>query len=136
MRIVIDSNIFISAFFYKGNPLKIWMRVIEGLDALYITKDIIEEIEDVIYSEKFKADKNEIERFIKVIKKTSKLITPSTIIDNVCRDKDDNKILSCAISANADFIITGDKDLLVLKEFNNIKILTSKEYLEYMNLNT
>ena len=36
----------------------------------------------------------------------------------------------------ADYIITGDKDLLVLKEFNNIKILTSKEYLEYVNLNT
>ena len=51
-------------------------------------------------------------------------------IENVSRDTDDNKILKCALEGNADFIITGDKDLLVLKEYKNIKIINPKGYLD------
>ena len=67
-----------------------------------------------------------------MIKSVSNIVIPDINIENVCRDNDDNKILSCAVSANADFIITGDKDLLVLNEFNKIKILNPREYLDFV----
>ncbi|MDR2577261.1 MAG: putative toxin-antitoxin system toxin component, PIN family [Chitinispirillales bacterium] len=51
----------------------------------------------------------------------------------LCRDHTDNKFIECAITAGADCIITGNKDLLVLKEYNGIKIITAKEYLEIVN---
>jgi putative PIN family toxin of toxin-antitoxin system len=51
-------------------------------------------------------------------------------IEEVSRDKDDDKILQCGLEGNVDFIITGDKDLLVLNEYKNIKIIKPKDYLE------
>jgi predicted nucleic acid-binding protein len=55
---------------------------------------------------------------------------PKNETEEVSRDKDDNKILQCGLNGNVDFIITGDNDLLVLKEYRNIKIIRPKEYLE------
>ena len=51
-------------------------------------------------------------------------------MEKISRDKDDDKILKCGIESKADFIITGDKDLLVLKEYKNIRIINPREYLE------
>ena len=50
-------------------------------------------------------------------------------IHGVCRDSDDDKILECAVSGNVDFIISGDNDLLSLKEFQGIPIMTASEYI-------
>ena len=55
-------------------------------------------------------------------------------LPDVCRDSDDDKILECALLANADYIISGDDDLLVLEEFRGIRIITAKEYLEKVNI--
>jgi predicted nucleic acid-binding protein len=55
---------------------------------------------------------------------------PQNKIEEISRDKDDNKILQCGIDGNVNFIITGDNDLLVLGEYMNIKIKNPKEYLE------
>jgi len=78
---------------------------------------------------KYKINKNEINEYIKIIESYSiKIISKN--IPEVSRDIDDNKILQCAVDGNCDFIITGDGDLLVLKEYNNIKIIKPREYLE------
>ena len=91
MRIVIDSNVFISSFFWGGHPREIFDRVLNGLDELFITKS-----------------------------------SPKP----VSRDKDDDKIVQCGLDGKVDFIITGDKDLLVLKEYETLKIMTPKNYLK------
>ena len=67
MKIVLDANIFISSFFWGGNPRLILKRVIAGIDILFITKEILDEIEDVIGRPKFHADSEEIHYFINSI---------------------------------------------------------------------
>ena len=52
---------------------------------------------------------------------------------NLCRDKDDNKFIECAVDCDANYIITGDKDLLVLEKYNDIGIVTPKEFLDLYN---
>jgi predicted nucleic acid-binding protein len=65
MKIVLDSNIFVSSFFWKGNPRKIFDRVTNGLDELYITDIILQEIATVMSRKKFDVDINEIEDYVK-----------------------------------------------------------------------
>ena len=130
MKIVIDSNIFISAFFWGGKPKEIFDRVLNGFDELYITDEIVNEINKVMGSNKFTVNNNDIKDYINIIEKYSKKIVSKNNIKSISRDADDDKILQCGIDGNVDYIITGDNDLLILKEYNKIKIIKPKEYLE------
>ncbi|MDR1256857.1 MAG: putative toxin-antitoxin system toxin component, PIN family [Spirochaetaceae bacterium] len=130
MNIVLDANIFISAFFWGGNPRKVLERVIAGIDELFITKEILDEINDVIGRPKFHVDGNEINYFIHLIEEIANKIISKRRINNGRRDKTDNKYIECGITACVDYIISGDIHLLEMKEYENIKMVTAKEYLE------
>ena len=132
MKIVLDANIFISSFFWGGNPRLIVERVIAGTDVLFITKEILDEIEDVIGRPKFHAGKEEIRYFINSIEEIGNKITPNKRIKHGSRDESDNKYIECGITANVDFIISGDTHLLELKKYGNIKIVSAKDYIEMM----
>ena len=130
MRLVLDANIFISSFFWGGNPRNVLERVIEGIDELFITKEILDEIEEVMERPKFHADKEEIDYFISSIEEIGNRIIPKMQIKNGSRDKTDNKYIECGMAANADYIISGDIHLLALREYEKIKIITARNYLE------
>jgi putative PIN family toxin of toxin-antitoxin system len=130
MKVVLDANIFISSFFWGGNPRTILERVIAGTDELFISKEILDEIYDVIRRPKFYADEDEINYFISSIEEIANKIIPKKRIKNGSRDKTDNKYIECGITANVDYIISGDIHLLEIKEYEKIKIITAKDYLE------
>jgi putative PIN family toxin of toxin-antitoxin system len=130
MKLVVDSNVFVSSFFWKGNPRKIIDRITDGFDESYITDEILTEIADVMTRPKFGADAKEITEYIHTIESFSIKIAQPLKIQPISRDADDDKILECALLGDVDFIITGDSDLLVLKEYANIKIVTPKEYVD------
>jgi putative PIN family toxin of toxin-antitoxin system len=130
MKIVLDSNIFVSAFYWKGNPRKVFERVASGLDELYITDEILNEILDVMSRKKFNSNPKEIADYIRIIESFSIKLFTRNKIEKVSRDNNDDKILQCGIDGNVDFIITGDNDLLVLEKYRNVKIIGPKEYLE------
>jgi putative PIN family toxin of toxin-antitoxin system len=130
MKIILDANIFVSSFFWGGNPRKVLERVIEGLDELFITGEILDEIKEVTGRPKFHADKEEVECFIKSIEEIGNKVISKQKIINGSRDKTDNKYLECGITADVDYIISGDIHLLELREYENIKIITAKNYLE------
>jgi putative PIN family toxin of toxin-antitoxin system len=130
MKVVIDINIFVSSFLWEGNPKKVVDRAIEGIDELYISKEILEQISEVMNRPKFKVDREGVKYYMKLIEEISNEIICNGKIQDGSRDTDDNIILECGLTGNVDYIVTGDEDLLVLKEFNGIKIVTPKEYLE------
>jgi len=129
MKIVLDANIFISAFFWGGNPRKIVERVITGLDELFISKEIMIEIEDVIGRPKFHVEKDKIHYLINSIEEIGNKMIPKKHIKNGSRDSGDNKYIECGIAASADYIISGDIHLLELEKYGNIKIVTAKNFL-------
>ncbi|GHV47681.1 hypothetical protein AGMMS49546_37550 [Spirochaetia bacterium] len=102
----------------------------DGTDELYITQEILEQISEVLNRPKFNADQAGVKYYMKSIEEIANELISDIKIQNGSRDVDDNIILECGITGNVDYIITGDDDLLVLKEFNGIKIVTPKEYLE------
>jgi len=132
MKIVLDANIFISASFWGGKPYDVFERVAEGTDLLFVTTDVLEEIESALRKPKFRAYEELINTAILNIQKLSRkvAVAPQAKVSGVCRDPKDDKYLECAIAAKADYIITGDKDLLDLKEYGGVKIVTVKWYLE------
>ena len=130
MRLVLDANIFVSSFFWGGNPRMVLERVIEGIDELFITKEILDEIEEVMGRSKFHAEKEEVEYFINSIEEIGNKIVPKIKIKNGSRDKADNKYIECGMAANVDYIISGDIHLLELREYGNIKIKSAREYLK------
>jgi uncharacterized protein len=131
MRIVLDTNVLISAFLWGGKPKIILDRVFDGKDQLFISKEILDEIFNVLSRERCQLQRRLISLFVREIEEVSELVFPSERITNVVRDVKDHMILECALESEADFIITSDKDLLVLKEFEAIGILQVAEFLVY-----
>jgi len=129
MKIVLDANIFISAFFWGGKPRIVLDRAIRKIDELFISNEILDEIEDVIARPKFHAGKNEIEYFLNAIEEISNKVIIKNRIKNGSADKADNKYIECGLAAAADYIISGDNHLLRLKEYSGIKIVTATEYI-------
>jgi len=134
MKLVLDVNIFISSFFWGGNPRKIMTRIIEGKDILFISDEILQEIYLVMSRPKFNISRHQIIRFIESIEEIAQRVPTLGTIKGICRDSDDDKILECAVLGNVDFIISGDSDLLSLKEFQKISVISASEYMDKVEI--
>ena len=133
MKLVLDTNIFISAFYWGGNPQKLINRIIEGVDELYISNEILAEIAEVMVRPKFRTDPEIIEGYIRTIEKMGKKVFITGKIKGICRDKDDDEKIECGILCGADYLITGDDDLLILENYQQMKIITVKELMKIIN---
>ena len=129
MRVVFETNIFVSAFVIPGSLAeKAILKVIEGDDILLLSKEMLDELLHVL-STKFGRDREEISRLAVILSEMVEWVRPTLRI-SVLNDEPDNRILECAFSGKADFIVTGDKEMLGLKEYENTKIISLKAYLE------
>lgn len=129
MRVVFDTNIFISAFAIPGGVAeKAVSRVIEGRDELVISPAIIKEVLSVL-SSKFGREREALSHVAVVLSELGELVQPKQTV-RVLRDDPDNRILECANFGKADVIVTGDKKMLRLGEYNRVKIVTLRQYLE------
>ena len=121
LKLVLDTNTIISAFFWNGNEAELFRKIEQGKAALFITREILAEIEDVIKRPKFdKVMKNAgltPDQIMQKIVSLSHLVIAPKFNIKVCRDEKDNKLLECAESAKVDYIVSGDEDLLSLKKY-------------------
>jgi len=129
MRVVFDTNIFISALVIPGcQAEKAISRIIFGSDTLMISKAIIEEVLRVLHN-KFSRDIEAISHTAVFLSELGELIHKTPMI-RIFKDEPDNRILECALGGRADVIVTGDKEILRLKEYEGIKIISLREFLE------
>ena len=129
MRVVFDTNIFISALVIPGGLAeKAVSRIIEGRDELVISPDIIKEVLSVL-SSKFGREREALSHVAVILLDLGELVRPDQRV-RVFRDEPDNRILECAVFGKADLIVTGDKEMLRLKEYMGVKIASLRDYLE------
>ncbi|MDR2466954.1 MAG: putative toxin-antitoxin system toxin component, PIN family [Prevotellaceae bacterium] len=133
MKIVVDASIVVSAFILGGEPRKVIERVFNCVDKLYVTKEILAEFTDAVNRPKFCADADETKSYIRKIALKGRKATPPKRSRNRNGNTPDNKYIACGAAGNAAYIISGDAHLLELKQYENIRILTAKEYLETMS---
>lgn len=132
MKVVCDTNVFISAIVFGGFPRQIIKSAVDGEFNLYISAPIIWEITRVL-REKFKYSDSDLEQIIKTIASTCTVVDPKQKVDLVDLNPTDNKILECALEAKADYIVSGDKKhLVILKKFKTIPILLPTDF--YQNI--
>jgi putative PIN family toxin of toxin-antitoxin system len=130
LKAVLDTNVLISSFFWKGPSRHIVDLAIANKIKSVTSPEILEEVEAVIYEDFPQVPYDKIEGIIRDILSYSQLIIPVPITAKKLRDLKDTKIIACAVSAKADYIVTGDKDLLVLKKYGEIQISNPKTFLD------
>lgn len=135
IRVVLDSNVLISSLFWKGPPRRIADLAMAQHIENITSPDILSEIESVLYEDFSDIPFSRIEEIIRDILSYSQLIQAEKISVRRLRDIMDAKIIACAIAGKADYIVTGDKDLLVLKGYKGIRIVTPKIFSELFDKN-
>ena len=129
MRVVFDSNIFISALVLPGGRAeKAILRILSGRDTLLLSPKIMDEILSTL-ANKFSRDIEALSRVAVNLTEISEMIAPRRKL-RVLKDDPDNRILECALAGDADFVVTGDKQMLRQKRYGRIRIITLREYLD------
>src|SRR3989344_2716632 len=131
-KVVLDSNVFVSFLISHRPPtstiLDLWAR---GELVIYYSSEILDELEAALKYPKIRelVSSSETESLIDAIKILGILVIPAKRIE-ICRDKKDNKYLEVSLESASKFLISGDKDLLALGEFEGIKIVSPRDFVD------
>src|SRR5437763_294070 len=127
MRVVTDTNIVVSGFLWDGNERRLMDAARDGLIRLFSSRILLDEFEGVLSLPKFSgrlAKKNITSRFIVENYTGLAMVVATQALDSLTsRDTDDDEVLACAIAGNCEIVVTGDDDLLVLKEYRGVRIV-------------
>lgn len=126
-KVVLDTNVYLSAIIFGGNTRHILDLTIKGEIKAYISYSILFEIAEKL-EKKFHWDKDQIIVTIKTLAKSATVVNPTIKLDVVRNDRNDNKIIEAAMVSNADYIITGDKHLLKIKKYQEVQIVTPTQF--------
>lgn len=129
VRVVVDTNILISALINRGKPRKLVLKLLEE-HTVILSRQMLAELADVLTRDKFAVKTSQVDRFLAILVRKSKIATPSSRFKIIKEDPDDDVVLNTAYAGKAQYIVTGDRHLLALKEFKRIKIVTVAQMLE------
>ena len=129
MRIVLDTNVLIAAFIARGVCHQLLEHCVSHHE-LVTSEFILAELREKLV-DKFNYTSEVTDDVIALLRSRMEVVVPEALGAPVCRDPDDDNILATAVSGNGQCIITGDKDLLVLKRFQRIDILAPNAFLAY-----
>ena len=131
MRVVIDTNIMVSA--YLGGMLKkLIVAWKSGKFTLVVSDAVADEYREVLKRPKFKIEHTELDDFFALLLDRAEFVIPIETIDVIAEDPSDNKFIEAAIAGKAKLIISGDSHLLELKSFHDISIITSREFMAWL----
>ena len=128
IRVVVDSNIYISALLFGGKPREVIALAENRLLDIYSSEPIKNEVERVL-RDKFRWGKERVAAAASYLWSLSRPVDPQCTVSD-CPDPDDNRVLECAIEAKAAFIVTGDEHLLDLDPYRRIAILSPRHFLD------
>lgn len=132
-RVVLDTNILISAIVFGGKPRKVLESVIKEEIQLILTEDIIKEMKRVLVGKKFQYPDEITDLIIRELEALAEIVKPKERIRLIEKDPEDNRVLECAQESQADYIVSGDAHLLELEKFEGSKIVTAEEILEILD---
>ncbi|MBI4824143.1 MAG: putative toxin-antitoxin system toxin component, PIN family [Nitrospirae bacterium] len=130
MRVVLDTNVIISAFATRGLSAEVFEVCLTDHN-IVISEHILSEVKEKLIS-KIRLPQGIVQDVIAYLREQAEICSPEEINSPLLRDKDDADIIGTALSGNVRFIITGDKDLLILKKYKGIKIITPREFWNYL----
>jgi len=133
IRAVLDTNVVLSGLFWHGTPHTLLDRVREGTLIFISSPALLAELAEAIARPKFDTilarSNTSRERSLAEVRELTEVIEPPPLAEPVCRDPDDDAVLALGVAANVDLIVSGDKDLLTLKNFQGIEASPSSRRL-------
>lgn len=129
MQIILDTNVLASGLFFTGIPLKILIGLNKGRWKTVVSEEIVEEYQKTI--DKLAALFPKIINVnpqLELIVLSSEICQPSKLPEPVCADPHDDKFIACAISSKTKIIVSGDKHLLAVTGYNDIEVLTPRQF--------
>jgi putative PIN family toxin of toxin-antitoxin system len=131
LRVVFDANVLIAAFIGEGLCSKLLSRANKRYFDLYSSSFLISEFQEALQT-KIRASKSEIKALTDLLIEVITLADPTEGQERqargTCRDKEDDPVLACALACKADYLVTGDRDLLEIKKFHKTKIVSPREF--------
>ena len=135
MRSVLDTNVVLSGFLWEGAPRQLWTAVLHDELQLFTSEPLIAELQDVLARPKCATRLHAIglsaEYLLSHYCRMTSLVDP-VLIPRLAPDPDDDVVIATALSANANWIVTGDRTLLAVKGYEKIKILSVSEVLQVL----
>jgi len=136
IRAVVDTNIIVSALFWGGLPRIVLEAGLNNDYLILVTEPLIGELERVLLYPKFTQQLTKhnltFQSVVNNYRASAVLVESTEVPVDVVRDPKDRAVLECTVGGNADFIVSGDKDLLVLVAYQNIVILTAEQFVQHM----
>ncbi len=131
MRVVLDTNVLLSALVFPGsNPDQVLARVRHGEVELFLSPFILAELRRILL-DKFRLTKQQTAARVNLIQRMATLVEPRERVALVTANEDDNRILECALAARADYLVTGDKEhLLPLRSIGTTTIVTPAAFID------
>ena len=134
MKLVLDTNTVVSGLLWHGAPRQILDLARSDSVTLFTSPELLAELEDVLgrrkFAERLRAAQVTVDELVYGYAAIATTIRASKIKPVIKNDPDDDKVLACAVAANAEIIASGDGHLLDLKKYENIRILTVNQLLE------
>ncbi len=130
MKIILDTNVFVSGVFFSGHPYRILKAWRNGILTLVISEEIFEEYQRVgeILSEQFPMV--DLQPILAMVRKRAQIYPVKCLPESVTDDPDDDKFLACALAGKSKIIVSGDKHLLKVNGFREIKIIRPREFVD------
>ena len=130
MRVILDTNVFISGIFFSGPPYQILKAWKNGKIKLVVSYEILDEYQRVGEELSNRFNDIEIGPFIELLLFESEIIDTSKVNDRICSDPDDDKFIHCALAGKCKFIISGDTHLKAIDGYKKIKVLSPRRFVE------
>lgn len=129
MRVVLDSNVILSAILFGGKPRQVLEAALSGEIKMYVSEAILTELKGVFQRPKFGLSSEIIEAITSELASTAEWVHPTKHLAAIKDDPSDNEVIDCALEANADYIVSGDRHLLELGKCGSVSILNPDEFL-------
>ena len=132
--VAVDTNVLISALVGHGKPRRLVAKLLEE-HALVTSREILAELADVLARTKFDGIKSsQVSQFLSILVSKAIVVRVRQYLKVIAEDPDDNIVLSTAWEGKANYVVSGDKHLLNLKDFRGIRIVTAKEMLGLLHV--
>jgi putative PIN family toxin of toxin-antitoxin system len=132
MRVILDTNVFVSAVFFGGEPGRILEAWRDGEVQLVLSPDILEEYIDVLHRLEMLYPPVEADPIIELVLAGSEIISAPPLKEPVSPDPDDDKFIACALESGTNFIVSGDKHLLSVDGYLGIKVLKPSGFVKVL----
>ena len=129
-RVVIDTNVHVSAVLSPGGASDRLVVHVNNQHTIVLCEAILDELQNTL-TNKFRYSSDLASELVEGLRSIAEIVEPATFDRQICRDPDDDAILGTAVAGNADCIVTGDSDLLVLERFEGVDIISPSEFVRY-----